>query len=104
MLSIQYPPMLDQSRSLTDLLGIESHDDYDTIYLGSDEQRQLLGFIEYRDEWFKFYPSIKISTPFPPRSNYYSSICDVLVYVINDQNLCVDLCILSNRKNNKEDK
>lgn len=104
MQAIQYPPMTAQNRSLTDLLAIESHEDYDTIYLGSDDQRQALGYIEYRDDVFKFYPMAEVSSPFPPRSTYYSSLCDVLVYVINDLDLCVDLCILSNRKNNKESK
>lgn len=104
MQQIQYPPMVDNTRSLTELLSIEPHQDYDTIYLGSVADGHLLGYIEYQNEVFRFYPETQTNTPFPARTTYYGSLFDSVVFVLNDLDLCVDLCILTNRKVSKEDK
>jgi hypothetical protein len=104
MQQIQYPPMTDESRSLTDLLSIESRQDYDTIYLGSPADGKFLGYIEYQNEVFRFYPETQTNSPFPARTTYYSSLFDSIVFVINDLDLCVELCILTNRKVSKEGK
>ena len=104
MQEIQYPAMTEERRSLTEILSIQSHNDYDTIYLGSIADGNLLGYIEYRTGVFIFYPQSEMTHPFPNRTTYYGALFDSLVYVVNDLELSIDLCILTNRKVNKESK
>lgn len=99
MNSITYPEIADKSRALTGILSIESHPDYDTIYLGSIEKGVLLGFIGYTNKMqFEFVPETAIENGFPPRSGYLTCLADVFTYIANDLDLAIEFTIAVQNK------
>lgn len=104
MNNLKYPEISDKSRALTGILSIESHPDYDTIYLGSIEKGVLLGFIGYTGRMqFEFVPETSIENGFPPRSGYLTCLADVFTYISNDLDLAIEFTIAVQKKLNKSD-
>jgi hypothetical protein len=98
LLEASYPPTQSRYYNLSQILTIESENEFDVIMLGDRSEGKIVGMIGKTRNGFVFYPEYDSEREYAPTETYAETFINAFIEIANDPALAHEFAILSGRK------